>query len=187
MKSKEEELSCIYKEQAASLYSYGCKFTSDKDLVKDCIHDVFVKLYEKDDFGSIYNLKFYLLRSFKNRLVDELSKASPVYIDEPSFSYINEISSEDKYIAEDKSKQMKVYVEKIFENLTNRQKEAIYLYYIEELSYNEISNILGMNYQSVRNTVHRALSRLREQLGDMPPSFLFLYMRILLSHFFSKN
>jgi RNA polymerase sigma factor (sigma-70 family) len=181
MRSKEEELSDIYKEQVASLYSYGCKFTSDRDMVKDCIHDVFVKLYEKENFHSIQNLKYYLFRSFKNRLVDELSKVSPLYTDDLSFSYLHEASGEDKYIADDKSRQMKRYIEHIFENLTDRQKEAVYLYYIEELSYETICDILNMNYQSVRNTIHRALTRLREKLGNVPPSFLFLYMRILLT------
>ena len=29
------------------LFNYGCKLTTDKELLKDCIHDVFVKLYTK--------------------------------------------------------------------------------------------------------------------------------------------
>ena len=31
------------------LFNYGLKLTIDKELLKDCIHDIFVKLYTKKD------------------------------------------------------------------------------------------------------------------------------------------
>jgi RNA polymerase sigma factor (sigma-70 family) len=181
MKSK-ESLSTIYEELAAGLYSYGCKFTCDRELVKDCIHDVFVKLYEKEDLSAILNIKFYLLRSLKNKLLDELARTRPENIDEIPFSYLYGVSEEDRSIETDKIRQSKIYIEKALENLTGRQKEVVYLYYIEELSYDEISQLMGMNYQSLRNTVHRALMRLRQKLGDRPPIFL-----LAIFAFFRKN
>lgn len=177
MKNTKKALSVIYQEQAGSLYSYGCKFTRDSELVKDCIHDVFVKLYEKEDLSSIQNMKFYLLRAFKNRLLDGLSEAPVKPVDDTLFSYMLEPSGEDRFIADDETRQIRSYIEKAFEGLTGRQKEAVYLYYIEELEYGEIEQLLDMNYQSVRNIVHRALNRLREQLGEKPPPFLFYYLR----------
>ena len=172
MKNSKESLSALYVEQVDSLYSYGCKFTCDRELVKDCIHDVFVKLYEKEDISTIRNIKFYLLRSLKNRLLDELSRIQPENIDEATFSYLQEASDEDRLMDVNETDLLKKkYLEKAFENLTGRQKETVYLYYIEELSYDEISLLLGMNYQSVRNIVHRALVKLREKLGERPPDF----------------
>jgi RNA polymerase sigma factor (sigma-70 family) len=174
MNKSKEALSSVYNEYVEELYAYGCKFTSDKGLIKDCIHDVFVKLYEKEDFLSIRNLKFYILRAFKNRLLDELEKVAPFNIDDVPFFYTQTASDEETFIQEDRNRQLKLYVEKIFENLTNRQREIIYLYYIEELDYNEISRMLDINYQTVKNIVHEALARLREKLGVVPPDFLFL-------------
>ncbi len=181
MKNSKESLSDVYEEQVATLYSYGCKFTSDRELVKDCIHDVFVKLYEKEDISSIRNMKFYLLRAFKNKLLDELARIQPQNIDEAPFSYLLEVSDEDQWIENDEMRRLKTYIENAFETLTERQREAVYLYYMEELSYDEISQLLGMNYQSVRNVVHRALVKLREKLGDQPPTFL-----LTISFFFKK-
>ena len=49
------------------LFNYGLKLTIDKELLKDCIHDIFVKLYtKKDELGTIDNLKSYLFISLKN-------------------------------------------------------------------------------------------------------------------------
>ena len=57
------------------------------------------------------------------------------------------------------------------DTLSPRQREAIYLKFISELSYNEIGLIMKLNYQSARNLVFRALEKLRESL----PSNLFIF------------
>ena len=57
------------------LFNYGLKLTIDKELLKDCIHDIFVKLYtKKDELGTIDNLRSYLFISLKNKLCDELRR-----------------------------------------------------------------------------------------------------------------
>ena len=181
-KTSRESLSVLYEKYSASLYSYGCKFTADREFVKDCIHDVFVKMYEKEyNLSNIQDMKFYLLRSLKNRLLDGLSdtktRKTDSIDDEASFSYIYGSLDENKLMdINETDKLRKEYIEKIFEHLTGRQKEAVYLYYIEELTYAEICKLLGINYQSLRNTIHRALERLREKLGDKPPPFLMFFM-----------
>ena len=35
----------IYNQTVQELFRYGLLYTSDRELVKDCIHDVFVKIY----------------------------------------------------------------------------------------------------------------------------------------------
>ena len=40
-------------------------------------------------------------------------------------------------------------------------REALTLYYIEEKKYEDICEIMNMNYQSVRNLMHRGLTKLR--------------------------
>ena len=57
------------------LFSYGCKLTTDRELLKDCIHDVFVKMYtKKEELKHVENFKSYLFISLRNRLCDEVRK-----------------------------------------------------------------------------------------------------------------
>ena len=57
------------------IFNYGLKLTIDKELLQDCIHDVFVKLYTKrDELGVIDNVRSYLFISLKNKLCDELRR-----------------------------------------------------------------------------------------------------------------
>ena len=54
---------------------------------------------------------------------------------------------------------------KAISRLSGRQREILYLYYVKELSHQEISAILGMNPQSSKNLLSRTLARLREFFG----------------------
>ena len=47
-------------------------------------------------------------------------------------------------------------------SLTRRQRQAITLYYLEQRKYEDICQIMHMNYHSVRNLVHRGMLKLRE-------------------------
>src|SRR5690625_7520840 len=45
--------------------------------------------------------------------------------------------------------------------LPERQKEVLFLKYYNGMSYDEIEEILAINYQSIRNHIYRALQKLR--------------------------
>jgi len=171
-----DRLHIVYNEYADALYSYGCKFTDDRELVKDCIHDVFVNLYEKKDIRAILNLRAYLLRSLKNKLIDELSKKRLISISEElPFTIPVESSVENAYLENEEHTNIKKMVNTALSLLTDRQREAVYLYYIEELDYNSICQLMNMNYQSVRNLIHRSMLRLREQFSNEELNLILLF------------
>lgn len=149
------------------LFNYGLKLTIDKELLKDCIHDIFVKLYvKKDELGVIDNLKSYLFISLKNKLCDELRKR--MYMSDTAVEEINVVSStdvEDDYMEEEKTRNNLLLVNNLMDQLSPRQREALTLYYIEEKKYEDICEIMDMNYQSVRNLMHRGLTKLRTLVG----------------------
>ena len=53
----------------------------------------------------------------------------------------------------------------LLNKLPSRQKEAIYLKYYSGLKASEISEIMGINYQSVVNTLHKAIKSLKEEIS----------------------
>lgn len=145
------------------LFNYGLKLTIDKELLKDCIHDIFVKLYtKKDELGTIDNLRSYLFISLKNKLCDELRRRmymSDTAVEEVSISTPTDV--EDDYMEEEQRKNEFSLVRRLLDQLSPRQCEALTLYYIEEKKYEDICEIMNMNYQSVRNLMHRGLTKLR--------------------------
>ena len=158
-----EAFSQLYNLHINVLFNYGLKLTIDKELLKDCIHDIFVKLYtKKDELGTIDNLRSYLFISLKNKLCDELRRRmymSDTAVEEVSISTPTDV--EDDYMEEEQRKNEFSLVRRLLDQLSPRQREALTLYYIEEKKYEDICEIMNMNYQSVRNLMHRGLTKLR--------------------------
>ena len=51
-----------------------------------------------------------------------------------------------------------------WQKLSARQRETVYLKFFEELSYEDICEVMELNYQSARNLIARALTELRQIL-----------------------
>lgn len=145
------------------LYNYGCRLTTDMDLLKDCIQDVFIKIYNKrNELDAVMNFKSYLFISLKNKLCDESRKRvhlSCVAVDELDVSCGDTV--ENDYIEFEKNNLNNAHVNDMLNKLSPRQRKAIELYYLDEKKYEDICEILNMNYQSVRNLIHRGITKLR--------------------------
>ena len=155
----------LYDMYIQMLYNYGLKMTCNQELLKDCIHDVFVKVYMKrNDKNAINNLCSYLLISLKNRLLDEFRRqtfTTPNEVEEYEYRRAAEDVEKD-YLCQERSMLQSEQVAHLMQNLTRRQRQAITLYYLEERKYDEICKIMQMNYHSVRNLMHRGMLKLRE-------------------------
>jgi RNA polymerase sigma factor (sigma-70 family) len=153
----------LYNMYVNLLYSYGCKLTTDMELLKDCIQEVFIKIYNKrTELDTVANFKSYILISLKNKLCDESRKRvnlSDVSVDE--LDVVSSDNVEKDYIANEKEQMDNAFVTRMLDQLSPRQRKAIVLYYIEEKKYEDICVIMDMNYQSVRNLIHRGISKLR--------------------------
>lgn len=154
----------LYDSYIHILYNYGCRLTSDHEMLKDCIHDVFVKLYTKrHELCKIDNFKSYLFISLKNRICDEMRRgvfSSDLEVE--NLSVIADENVEEDYLHEEMDHLAHTQIQSLLGQLSPRQREALTLYYIEEKKYEDICDIMNINYQSVRNLMHRGLSRLKE-------------------------
>ena len=149
------------------LFASGRKFTNDIQLIEDCIHDVLLKLCEKEDVIKIRNLNSYLLRAFRNSLTRELSKKmTEVNICEIPNDDLLENSVEDDWIDSEETKSIRVTIAKTIDCLSRRQREIILLCYMEQRSYDEICQLLGLKYQVVRNIMNSALKRMRVNMAQ---------------------
>ncbi|MGL4993161.1 MAG: RNA polymerase sigma factor [Bacteroidales bacterium] len=170
-----------------SMYCYGKKITQDSELVKDAIQDVFVKLYNnRESLHTTESVKGYLFIALKRTLLNQLLPKKIVSIDSHDelrfeIELISDTLMVDRNFECDHEVMNRLSV--ALDKLTPRQREAIYLYYIQEIPLSEIPEILGMNYQSTRNLIHRALLNLRLYFGS-PISYA--YMSLILTQYLSK-
>jgi RNA polymerase sigma factor (sigma-70 family) len=159
-------LSAIYSDNVVSLYQYGLKFTVNRDLIEDTIHDLFLDLIRnRETIGDTDNIQFYLFKSFRRKLFRRLKKELR-YTDNLLSDMMFDISYsvEQEIISGEQRDNTSRSVLNAIEKLSPRQKEAIYLRFNKELDYNEISGILGMGIEASRNLVYRAIKSLKESI-----------------------
>lgn len=117
---------------------------------------------KRTELDAVINFKSYLLISLKNKLCDESRKR--VHLSDVAVEELDVISCdniEHDYIAAEKEHLDNAFVSRMLNHLSPRQRSAIELYYIEEKKYEDICVIMDMNYQSVRNLIHRGILKLR--------------------------
>ena len=56
----------------------------------------------------------------------------------------------------------------VLQELTPRQKEAVYLYYVNQMPMREVAEVLGVDVSTVSRTLARARARLKRVLGYLP-------------------
>ena len=157
--------SSIYSLCVNDLLAYGQSLGFDMNLCEDAIHNVFCTLYlKRKELTEVRSLPPYLFRAFRNDMLNmwrKLSKLSEIDINRLSFT--TEVTILDTIIDEEEKSDIKEIIEDLLNTLTNRQREAIYLRYIQGLSYEEIAELLDIIPSSVRKLVYRAIMCLREE------------------------
>lgn len=156
----------IYRAYVKPLFQYGSKFTLDREVVFDSIQDLFVDLFiHRQNLGETNNIKLYLFVSFKRKLISSLCKNNLVQsFPDNELPFLSDYSLENEIFDFESDVEKINELNKALNMLTPRQKEALYLKFFCRLEYEEICLILDLNYQSVRNLVHRAIEKLRRVL-----------------------
>ena len=170
------DLATLYNRYVDDLFTYGCYLGFEREMVKDAIHDVFVKLTTEEVLlNNITQIKFYLFKSLKNRLLDIYKRTKrevpqgnttpleEMPVGEMPFQIV--INVEENYIKEEEQELIKKEIEEMLNSLTARQREIIYLRYVQEYDYNEIAELLHISVHGCRKLVSKAILSLREKYG----------------------
>ena len=164
-----DALSVVYKKYYSDLYFYGLKCSGNKPLVEDSIQDLYIKLWNGRENISVKSIKPYLLTSLRRTLLDKLASRSEQMKPEDNIpeNFAPELSVEDVTIKIELDQEKLDNLERGLKLLTSRQKEIIYLRFYQELSYDEIADMMDIKYQSVRNSVYESIKLIKNNLMDL--------------------
>jgi RNA polymerase sigma factor (sigma-70 family) len=153
----------IYKKYFVVLLQYGCKITTDKDLVKDCVQDLFIKIWNNRERLTVTtSIKYYLFTSLRNKLLDYLR--SNRHRLTSSFSVHTDHMIEEIAVPELGDVTKKEQVLKAITRLSKYQQSLLHMKFNEERSNIEIADELGITIQSVYNAMFKTLRFLRKQI-----------------------
>lgn len=164
-KGNEEALTKLFCIYYTPLFSYGIKIIPNEDVVKDCIQELFVTLWDRrTNINQAYSVKSYLLSSLRRTIFRKLQKQKNRY--ERNKKYLDDffedsLNVEQMIIHFEKKEQDLNKLKKAIDSLGKRHREAIYLKFYEGLNNSEIAVVMNINRQSVYNYVSDGICQLQ--------------------------
>ena len=158
-------LATLFEAHYSALFNYGRKLTGDEELVRDCIQNLFQRLWRRREAVRAAPLvKAYLFKALRRHLGDETKLLRrhrhllPAYTDSFEVTY----SHEEFLIAQQRDAEQSARLLAALNGLSKRQREALYLKFFDGFSYERIAEVMSLNTQSVRNLVFNALKAIRQ-------------------------
>ncbi|HBA45036.1 TPA: hypothetical protein DCZ31_03580 [Patescibacteria group bacterium] len=153
------------------LYKYIMRSTDiTNEEADDLLQEIFIKVY-KNIFEVKENLSFssWIYRIAHNYIIDYFrknSKIEKVSLDDESYSFlINNIKSDfDPRLDLDK-KEIKEIVQLALSKIKKEYREILILKFIEDKSYDEISDILRIPSGTVGTLINRAKTQIKQNLN----------------------
>lgn len=168
-----EALNVIFEKYVRLLYVYGRNMTADQGLISDCIQDIFVDLWVKRETitPQIDSIKYYLFKSVRRRIVRRLSTDKRVIggqtIPEDYWAEVD-FNIEVNLISDHASNELSLQLKPSIAALSKAQREAIYLKFYENLTYQQIASVMNTNVKAVYNLVNRSIMSLRKSFKAHP-------------------
>ncbi len=166
-KGDREAFAQLYNFYIGDLLSYGYRVTSDRQLIRDSIQDIFLHIWQsRSNLSDTDSIRFYLYRSLRNKIIRNSEKSNHTAIDSANLleNIIGALSVEDDLIATEQLNEQLLRLKSAIQELPKRQQEIIQLRYYHDFSFEEIAEMMQINNQSVRNLLHRAITELRQYL-----------------------
>ncbi|MHA1754673.1 MAG: RNA polymerase sigma factor [Candidatus Odinarchaeia archaeon] len=168
----------VYNKNYSNVYNYVNFKIKDSEIGKDITQDVFIKLHKHLDNYDVYTAKLTTwLRTITNHaIIDHIrSKANKnslmnisvnQYTDDDNKEYLQlpDNSTKDDTI---ENNELLDKLGQAFDNLKPKYKQIGEMYFIQELSYNEIAKTLDIPMGTVKGNLARVRKMLQENLKNM--------------------
>ena len=159
----------LFRKYYSELYYYGIKIFPDPDFVKECIQEVFIRVWEtRKSLAEVENVKSYLIVSVRRMILVQKGKGKDKHNIEigqaENYSFFFDVNEFEQH--EEISDEIRQFLLKAINSLTKNQREMIMLFFYHELTYPEIAQIMGISIPAARNLMYRTLIHLRASIGE---------------------
>lgn len=142
---------------------YGKRFLADESLIEDAVQEVFIKTYQNiQGFDGDRPFSPWIYRIAHNTFVNALRQKSrnPIIAVDLD-ALIAHPSYERDPESEEEVAEIKKRIDEGLANLSSKYREVLILYYVENLSYQEIADILRVPLGTVGIRMKRARESLK--------------------------
>ncbi|QHV93796.1 MULTISPECIES: RNA polymerase sigma factor [Spirosoma] len=156
----------LYAKYAKTLYNYGYKIAQNREVTEDCLQDLFLTILEtRERLGRTDSIKFYLMRALRRDIVRKLTSEQRFNNDLDTLDFTIEFHYEPTWLDAQISLEQSTLLLRELNSLPARQKEALFLKYFDNLSYEEIAGVMGIEQSSVYKIVYKAIASLQKRMA----------------------
>ena len=144
-------------------------------MVEDALQDLFIELKLRcEHLSATDKILPYLYSAFRRKIIRFRSKLSRFKELDSADSFPIIAGADESIIKDEEEKENHLRLQKAMNELPENYREIIYLFYFENLSYEEIQAIQGFtNIKSARNLLYKAINSLRKRI-----TFFFLLLAL---------
>lgn len=141
----------------------------NKESAEDILQEVFIKIYRNlNDFNADLSFSSWAYRITHNEAINHFRKSSksqiiPLEINDPEeFSLINVLCDDLDLLHELSRKELSTKVQDVLSMLSLKYKEVLILKYLEDMSYEEISDVLKIPMGTVATLINRSKNQFKQ-------------------------
>lgn len=140
------------------LYSHLKRMLDNHDDVNDVLQNTFIKVFRNvKNFEAKSKLYTWIYRIATNEAITYLNKKKRNRVDSlDDHTYLNDVKSDTLADAE----QISLILQNAIAKLPDKQKTVFLLRYYEEMSYQDISEILGTSIGGLKASYHHAVKKI---------------------------
>lgn len=147
------------------LYTTILRMTGNQQDATDLVQEAFIKIYlQLGKFDGKGSFSSWMYRVAINHCMDEFRKKryKMEQIEVREDDVMDFHHPEMIFLKKEKNRQL----EKLIGCLPEEERMILLLRYVNELSYNEIGELMSLPLSTVRNKLHRAKKKLRETIKE---------------------
>lgn len=144
---------------------YSRKFLSDQEDINDVLQDIFIKAYKNiQSFDAKRKFSSWLYRIAHNELINALKKRkkNPLPLFDLDMFFPQYFHSNNSFNQQMERQGIREIIDKCLDKLELKYREPIILYYFEELSYKEISDVMQIPISTTGVRIKRAKETMRQ-------------------------
>ena len=163
-------LGYVYNQYVDHLYRFGYQLSQDRELVRDCIQDIFIAISKEKKYPQlVHSIRSYLFKALYREIMFKLRgrrrfqlTGSPETFD----AFGIDICTESRMIDQQDFAEKIERVKKAMNTLSEKQKQTILHHFRDGFSYEEIAYIMDIKHKNtVAKLMKRALQTLKEKVG----------------------
>ncbi len=165
--SREAEFARLFEEYSAPIHNYVLRMVGDHDRAADITQDTFIKAYRKlDTVTEATSTRSWLYRIATNTAIDEMRRRRFVTTmgdDAPAFANRPDLGPGPE--AQVMASTLDERVQRALMTLRPNHRQCLLLSDLEDMSAQQIGEVMGLSYAAVRTLLCRARGEMRRALS----------------------